>query len=94
MAWPLASSIGSWVAGGLAASIGTIITRAMAALGIGYVTYTFAMPEFVSLISTQFVGLPPEVRGVIAMTKVDVAITIILSAVAARTTMRMIWRRL
>lgn len=77
----------------LLAAVGSFLAQALIALGIGLVSYNFVMPEIVALIQAQLSGVPPEVYAVLALTKFDVAITIILSAVAANLSMRVSVRR-
>lgn len=77
----------------LLGAVGSFVAQALLALGIGLVAYNFAMPEFLGLIQSQTNSLPPDVYAVIALTKVDVAITIILSAVAANMATRVSFRR-
>lgn len=77
----------------LLGAVGSFVAQALLALGIGLVAYNFAMPEFIGLIESQTNQLPPDVYAVIALTKVDVAITIILSAVAANMASRVAFRR-
>ncbi len=90
----LPALIGGWVAASLATSIGTIIARGLLALGIGYTTYNFGLPAFMSFFQSAIGSVPAEIRAGIGLAKLDVAITIIVSAVAAKMGMRMVWRRL
>lgn len=89
----LPALIGGWVFSSFAVGMGALIARALVALGIGYATYSFVMPGFVSQISSWVGGVPPEVRGVLGLMKVDVFITMIFSAITAKMSMRLIWRR-
>lgn len=67
--------------------VGSIVGRAMVALGLGVVTYTgiSASLEFLkSQAIANFNSLPPEVYSIVAMLKVGVAINIVISAILAR----------
>lgn len=77
----------------LLGAVGAFVGQALLALGIGLVSYNFVMPEFIALIQQQTGQLPPEVSAILALTKVDVAITIILSAVAANLSTRVSFRK-
>lgn len=77
----------------LLAAVGSFVAHILLALGIGLVSYNFVMPEFIALIQQQTNALPPDVYAVIALTKVDVAITIILSAVGANLAGRVAFKK-
>ena len=85
--------LAKWIAAALGGAVGGFIFRALAALGIGYVTHTFIMPDFVAMIEGQLANVPPEVLQVLGLARVDIAVTIILSAVSVRLASRMVWRR-
>ncbi len=86
-------AIARWVVYAFGASMGGLIFRALAALGIGYATYNFAMPTFIAQMQGYFSALPPEVGQIMALAKVDVACTIIFSAVSVRMASRAFFRR-
>lgn len=94
MALPIAAAIGGWVVAKLQGAAGSIIARGLAALGIGYATYNFAMPEVKAYIINQFGGVPPDMLRVILLAKVDVCFSIILSAIAAKMTQQIVWKML
>ena len=71
---------------GLVAIIGAMAVRAIIAIGVGFVTYSFVIPPIKSYIIAQFSGMPTDVLNVFAVCKVDVLITMVLSAVAAKFT--------
>lgn len=78
----------------VALSAGSFIFNVLMSLGIGYATYSLAIPTFVQMIHNQMGNLPGEIVQVLALAKVDVAITIIFSAVAFRLSSRIALRRL
>jgi hypothetical protein len=86
-------AIGKWIVVALAASMSGLIGRVLLAMGIGYATYEFAMPAFVNMIRGQLSGLPGTMIAVLAAAKVDVAITILFSAISARMASRIIFRK-
>lgn len=86
-------AIGKWIVSALAYSMSGLIGRALLALGIGYGTYEFAMPQFKAMIQSQLSGLPGTILQVLAAAKVDVAVTIILSAVSVRMAARIFFRK-
>lgn len=79
-----ASKWGAWLMFSLFTFMGGLIGRLMQLLGITLVANTFATPVFRDLVVGKLLGLPPVWLGFIGLTKVDQAITIILSAVAIR----------
>lgn len=89
----IARKIGSWVAHFFATTVGVIIAKGLAALGLSYVTYQFAVPEFVGMIQQQLGALPADWLGVIYLAKVDVATTIVFSAIAVRMASRVFFVR-
>src|SRR5689334_4882567 len=67
--------------------VGSLVGRVMVALGIGYAAYsglTTLMTSLKSQVVSQFAGLPSTAIGILAVTKVDVGISIFFSAIAAR----------
>lgn len=75
--------------GGILATAGTgaiiaAIVRIVFALGIGVATFTVALPSFYSLIQTYFTQLPTNVFAMAGTLQVDVAITMLVSAAAAK----------
>lgn len=58
--------------------------RILVALGIGFITLTVALPSFYSFISQYFNELPLDILNVVGVLRLDIAITMILSAAAAR----------
>jgi hypothetical protein len=63
--------------------IGAVI-RILLALGIGFISFTVALPSFYSYLTDFFSTLPPDVFAMAGILRVDQAITLILSALAAR----------
>ncbi|MDQ0608899.1 hypothetical protein QFZ83_003070 [Variovorax sp. W1I1] len=67
--------------------VGSLAGRVLVALGIGVATYTGLNTTFTWLKSqavSAFLGLGPEVVGILGMLKVGVCINIIFSAMLAR----------
>ncbi len=87
------AKIGGWIVAALGLSMGSLIGRALSALGIGYATYNFAMPAFVSQVQSYFGALPSSIVQVLAAMKADVVVTIIFSAIAVRMASRVFFRR-
>jgi hypothetical protein len=87
------AALAKWIWAGLAVSMSGLIGRAFVALGIGYGTYNFLMPDFVAFVQGQLGGLPGNMVAVLAAAKVDVAVTIIFSAVATKLASRLFFRR-
>lgn len=58
--------------------------RILLALGIGFVSYTVALPAFYSFIAQYLAELPVDILNMIGILRLDIAMTMILSAAAAR----------
>lgn len=86
-------AIGKWIVAALAANMSGLIGRVLMAMGIGYATYNFAMPEFLAMAQSAMGSLPANAIAIMAAIKADVAITIIFSAIAARMASRIIFRK-
>lgn len=87
------AKVGGWIVAAFGASAGGLIFKALAALGIGYASYTFLVPEFKAGIASQFAGIPSEVRLALGLMKIDIFITMVLSAISVRLASRLIWRK-
>ena len=73
--------------GGLVQAASSIVGRVQIALGIGYASYT-GINALLNLIKSQvvsyLVGAPGTVVAIMGLFKIDVAVSIIFSALAAR----------
>lgn len=73
--------------GGLVQAAGSFVGRALIALGIGYVSYTginALLGWIKSQVISYLVGAPATVVAIMGLLKIDVALSIIFSAFAAR----------
>lgn len=61
-----------------------LIFRVLAGIGIGYGTYTFGLPYMVDFVSGYLNSLPGWAIELLGALKVDVFLTIIFSAYAAK----------
>lgn len=77
----------SGLVGALAAAATTLVGRAVLGMGFAMFTYT-GVTSFLSLIfskiKTEMLSMPSEIIAICSMMKVDVVITMILSAYTAR----------
>lgn len=87
MALPLAPILAWSLVGALIQVVETLVGRVLLSLGIGYVTYTGVDMTF-AWAKTQFLngvsGLPPEGIQIMAMLKIGVCVSMLLSALTAR----------
>lgn len=60
------------------------VFRLLLAVGIGFVAFTVGLPAFYAFIRDYFTTLPPDILQLVGILRVDQAITLILSAAAAR----------
>lgn len=73
--------------GGLVQSASSIAGRVLIALGIGYVSYTgiTALLDWIKAqVVAYLVGAPSTIVSIMGLLKIDVAVSIIFSALAAR----------
>lgn len=68
----------------LVSSIWQVIQRILFFIGLSWVATNYASPQILPLITGPLTSLPPEWVQLLALTKVDQAITIIVSAVVTR----------
>ena len=61
--------------------LGGVIGEVFKFLGIAFVATKFATPVLTDLVASRLLGLPPEWAQMMALSRVDDAITVILSAV-------------
>lgn len=67
--------------------IGVVIAavfRILLAVGLGFLTFTVALPQIYDFIRSYFTMLPPEVLGIVGILRMDIAITILISAAASK----------
>ncbi len=75
------------IIGGFVSAAGTLIGQAMISIGVGFITYTgfkAFLDEIQALAIDQFDGLPIMILQGAGMMKLDVAISMLFSAYAAR----------
>lgn len=65
-----------------------LVWKLLLSLGIGVTTYTVALPALKAFINSYFTGLPSNVLQMLGILRIDIAITIIISAAAANLTYR------
>ena len=73
--------------GGLVSFASSMVGRVLVALAIGYVTYTgvsAALSVMVTFIHDHLGAAPTAIVGVLTLLKVDVDVSILASAIAAR----------
>lgn len=63
-------------------------------LGVGFLSYTVVLPNLYSFIQQNFNNLPPVIMNVVGILRVDICITIILSAAAAKLATRVNFAKL
>lgn len=68
-----------------------IVGRCMTALGVGWTTTQYALPNFVSWIQSHAGGVGADVIAVLAYINVDKAMTMILSAYIVKKAMKLVF---
>jgi len=67
--------------------LGVIISaafRILLGLGIGFITFTVALPNMYAFIQGYFSQLPPDILNMVGILRIDQCITLIFSAAAAK----------
>ncbi|MGN6234951.1 DUF2523 family protein [Dyella sp.] len=78
----------AWFFGVLETRIGSIIVSALLSMGLSFTTYTFAVAPFRELIRSQLSYAPSQMIAILGFLGVDQCITMLLSAITVRWTMR------
>lgn len=91
--WIKATTWGQWLIFYLLSFLGGIIGKAFLLLGVTLVVNRFVTPELTPMIANHLLGLPPEWVDLLALTKVDQGITVVLSAIAIGTADRVMVMR-
>lgn len=73
----------AWLLGALETTIGSIVISALLSLGLGYTTYKFTVAPLRDFIAAQASGVSGMAVQILGFLGLDVAITMILSAIAA-----------
>lgn len=73
-----------WLWWMLFVNMGGIIGLIMKWLGISFLVTEYAMPHLTPLVSEYLLNLPPDWAQFVALTKIDQAITVVLSAAAIK----------
>ena len=74
----------AWLLEALETSLGSIVISALLTLGVSTVTYTFTVAPFRTMIADYLGGLSGTAINILGFLGVDQAITMILSALAAK----------
>lgn len=74
----------AWLLGALESAAGSIVISALVSMGLGFTTYTFTVEPLKAFILQQSSGLGATAVNILGFLGLDQAITIILSAIAAR----------
>lgn len=77
-----------WLMAALESTAGSIIVSALLSLGLSITTYSFGIGPLRSMIASQLSGSGGYFLNILGWLRVDVAISMILSAYAARWTTR------
>lgn len=84
--WLMRRKWGQWLIFYMAGAVGLMIEKIIFFLGVSFVAYTWATPALVEYVAGPMLGLPPQWQAFLAMTRIDDATTVILSALVYRVT--------
>lgn len=62
----------------------SVAFRFLVAIGLGFLTFNVALPEIYSFIQSYFAQMPAEVVNMIGVLRLDIAMTLVLSAAATK----------
>jgi hypothetical protein len=71
----------------IGSNLKTFLFRALAVLGLGIITYSggdLVISQFTDFIASRFFNLPPIIGDVLGVMKIDVFMSLVLSAYVAR----------
>lgn len=75
---------------GIKLAASSFVGRAMAGLGVVWVNFRVVLPEVKAFLADRFSALPADALNFIAALRVDDAMVLVISAIAARTGMKML----
>lgn len=82
--WLVRRRWGQWVIFYLVTAAGAWIAKLISFAGILFVSNEFLAPQLIPFVSGPLLGMPDPFPQLLALTKIDKAATILLSAVAAK----------
>lgn len=85
--WLMGRKWGTWLLFYLGGTIGMWLNKIVTFAGVAFVAQTYAAPAFLEKVTGPMLGLPPEWINLFALTKVDQAVSIIVSAVVVKLAM-------
>jgi len=74
----------SWLISALETKAGTLVLQVLVSLGLSFTTYKFSVAPLRDFIAQQVGGMSAQFVNILGFLGVDQAITMILSAIAAR----------
>lgn len=82
--WLLGRKWGWWLVFYLSTWVGTLIQKCIYFLGISFVAFTFATPVIVDMVAGPMLGMPDHWQAFLSMTRIDDALTVMVSAIVYR----------
>lgn len=79
--------------GGMVGSVGTIVSRALISLGIGYVTYlglSTSLDYAYTQVAASFDGLPADALAVLSALRLGEGVSVLFGALATKLAMKMV----
>jgi hypothetical protein len=80
------------IVGAITLAVSSLIGRLLLAAGVGLTVYNLGAPELLNFIQSNLMGAPQWFRDVAGLMGLDVAITIIFSAVAVKVVTQLVPR--
>lgn len=72
----------------LGGAVGGVLLRIVEFLGISFVAYKWASPALVQYVAGPMLGMPAQWQAMLSMTRIDDALTVMLSAVVYRASLQ------
>lgn len=79
-AWLLRRRWGYWLMFYLAGAVGAMLAKLLSFIGIAFIVNEFGMSSLIGYVSGPLLGLPDPFPQLLAMTNIDKAATLIISA--------------
>ena len=83
-AWVTGTKFGKMLAWTMAGSVGLYIQKAATVIGFSLVAYEFGLPVLREYVMVPLLGVPPDWVAFLALTKIDHATTVVLSAIVVQ----------
>lgn len=89
----MGSVFGGWIVRKLYDAAGSLVAKVLSVLGVHLAVQEFALPSMMAQVQSYFSGVPGDLAAHIGALRVDDGISLILSALAVRSAVRVVLRK-